>query len=84
MVCEGFTSRLDVVHEILNILGMKDKVKVIEVTSDYFKNEYFAERPLSERLVNKKLNLRNINVMQNWQDALKEYLNSEYLDYLVR
>jgi len=83
MACGGFTSRLDVVHEILNILSMKDKVKVIEVPSDYFKNEYFAERPASERLINQKLNLRNLNKMRNWQDGLREYLDSDYKDYLI-
>lgn len=84
MVCGGFTSRLDVVREILNILVIEDEIKITEVSSDYFKNEYFAARPLSERLINQKLNLRNLNVMQNWQDALKEYLNSEYVDYIVK
>jgi len=84
MVCGGFTSRLDVVRAILNILDIEDEIKVTEVSSDYFKNEYFAARPVSERLINQKLNLRNLNVMQSWQDALKEYLNSEYVDYIVK
>lgn len=84
MVCGDFTSRLDVVRAILNILDIEDEIKVTEVSSDYFKNEYFAPRPVSERLINQKLNLRNLNVMQSWQDALKEYLNSEYVDYIVK
>ena len=82
MVCGGVTSRLEVVREILNILGIEDEIKVTEVSSDYFKNEYFAERPASERLINQKLNMRNLNIMRNWKDGLKEYLNNEYHNFL--
>jgi dTDP-4-dehydrorhamnose reductase len=82
MVCGGVTSRLEVVQELVNLLGMSEKVKITEVASDYFKREYFAERPPSERLVNQKLNLRGLNVMRHWKDGLKEYLAADYRDYL--
>jgi dTDP-4-dehydrorhamnose reductase len=82
MVCGGVTSRLEVVQEIVNLLGMCEKVKITEVASDYFKREYFAERPPSERLINQKLNLRGLNVMRHWKDGLKEYLAADYRDYL--
>jgi dTDP-4-dehydrorhamnose reductase len=54
----------------------------VPVTSDYFSQEYFAHRPASERLINKKLNLRGLNKMQSWEDALQEYLRDYYEDYL--
>lgn len=82
MVCGGVTSRLEVVQELISILGMQEVVRITEVSSDYFKHEYFAERPPSERLVNQKLNLRGLNVMRHWKVGLREYLSTEYQDYL--
>ena len=82
MVCEGVTSRLEVAREMISILNLTNKIKIIEVSSDYFKKEYFAKRPPSERLVNSKLNLRGLNVMRSWKVALKDYLEGYYSDYL--
>jgi dTDP-4-dehydrorhamnose reductase len=82
MVCGGITSRLDVAREIVRLLGLEDSVRIIEVTSDYFKEEYFAERPPSERLINRRLNLRNLNTMRHWKIGLSEYLDSYYKNYL--
>ncbi|MEO8762882.1 MAG: hypothetical protein ABI416_01285, partial [Ginsengibacter sp.] len=59
-----------------------EKVKLTPVKSDYFKETYFAERPASERLVNRKLTLRNCNLMQDWKIALQEYLDMYYVGYL--
>jgi dTDP-4-dehydrorhamnose reductase len=70
MVCGGQTSRCEVASELLTLLGLKESVKLTPVTSDYFKQEYFAERPVSERLLNRKLALRNANLMRNWKTAL--------------
>ncbi|MCX7184833.1 MAG: NAD(P)-dependent oxidoreductase [Nitrosospira sp.] len=82
MVCEGITSRLEVLQELINLLGMKESVRITEVSSDYFKNEYFAERPSSERLINQKLNLRGLNVMRHWADGLRDYIGADYQGYL--
>ena len=82
MVCEGQTSRFEVANELIRLLGMQDKIKLTPVTSDYFKERYFATRPVSERLVNKKLNIRSLNLMRNWRDSLKEYLTIYYNNYL--
>ncbi len=82
MVCSGVTSRLEVAHELVAILGLEEKVRINEVSSDFFKKEYFAERPECERLVNKKLQLRGLNTMRDWKITLKEYLESAYCDYL--
>lgn len=82
MVCGGQTSRLEVAGELLRILRMENKIKITPVESDYFKNEYFAERPPCERLMNKKLNIRNINLMRDWKVALKEYIDTYYKSYL--
>jgi dTDP-4-dehydrorhamnose reductase len=82
MVCEGLTSRLEVAREILRILDLESKVTIHEVSSDYFKKEYFAERPPSERLINRKLVLRGLNRMRDWRVALREYLTDAYKEYL--
>jgi len=83
MVCGGQTSRLEVATELLFLLNLKDKIKINVVNSDYFKDIYFAERPPCERLQNRKLNLRRINLMQDWKTALQEYIKLYYKDYLV-
>ena len=82
MVCDGATSRLEVAKELLKILDLQDEIKINEVSSDYFKEEFFAIRPNSERLINKKLGLRHLNIMRDWKIALKEYIDTYYNDYL--
>jgi dTDP-4-dehydrorhamnose reductase len=82
MVCGGQTSRLEVAHELLSLLGLSNEIKINVVNSDYFKEIYFAERPPCERLDNRKLKLRNINLMQNWKVSLKEYIDLYYNSYL--
>ena len=82
MVCGGQTSRLEVAQELLKILNIESKVKINSVDSDFFKDVYFAERPPCERLVNRKLNIRNINIMRDWRTTLDEYIRLYYRNYL--
>ncbi len=82
MVCGGQTSRLEVTIELLNILRLDKEIKLNVVSSGYFSKEYFAPRPPSERLINRKLNIRKINIMRDWRIALREYINDYYQDYL--
>lgn len=84
MVCGGQTSRYEVAAELLKILELENVVKLTPVDSDYFKDTYFAERPPSERLVNRKLNIRGLNIMHDWKDALKEYIGNYYRDYFSK
>jgi len=81
MVCEGQTSRFEVTEELLKILKMQDSVKISPVSSDYFKEIYFADRPISERLINRKLNLRKLNLMRSWKIGLEEYIAKYYGNY---
>ena len=83
MVCDGYTGRLEVAQELIHILGKEEEIRIQEVTSEFFKNEYFAERPPSERLVNFKLKLRNLNSMRDWKVALREYIENYYQGYLT-
>ncbi|HMG07891.1 MAG TPA: NAD(P)-dependent oxidoreductase [Mucilaginibacter sp.] len=82
MVCGGETSRIGVALELIKILGLEDQVTCHEVASTYFQNTYFAPRPPSERLINKKLDLRKLNIMQDWKIALREYISDYYADFL--
>lgn len=75
-VSDGETSRLEVAKELLKCLELENKIQINEVNSDFFKEEYFAARPPSERLINKRLILKKMNLMQPWQEALKEYVKS--------
>ena len=73
MTCEGAGSRLDVAREILDFFN-RDEVELIAVDSSYFEAEYFAPRPVSEMMRNYKLQLRGLNQMRPWRDALHAYL----------
>jgi dTDP-4-dehydrorhamnose reductase len=81
-VCGGQTSRYEVAKELLILLGKENDIKISSVSSDYFKETYYAERPPSERLLNKKLDLRGVNKMRDWRISLKEYINEYYEGYL--
>lgn len=79
LICDDKTSRLEVSKFIINKLNMTSKVKINEVTSEYFQNEYFAKRPYSEILLPQRLRLKKMYKMRNWKDSLSEYLDI-YLD----
>ena len=81
-VCGGQTSRLEVAQELLKIIGRENEIKINVVTSEHFKDEYFAVRPASERLLTKKLELRQVSLMRDWKVSLKEYIDEYYVDYL--
>lgn len=83
LVCRGETTRREVAEELVKILGLEKDVNFHEVTSDFFKDTYFAPRPPSERLLNKKLDIRNLNVMKDWKIALKDYIDLYFKDYLT-
>ena len=82
MVCGGITGRLEVGKYLVELLGLEKEVTINPVDSNFWKEEYFAERPPSERLVDKKLSLRGVNIMRDWKVCLKEYLNDYYEGYL--
>lgn len=82
MVCGGITGRLEVAREMVKALNKEDEIKITPVDSDYFAKEFFSHRPPSERLINKKLDIRQCNIMRNWKVCLHEYLNNYYSGYL--
>ena len=82
MVCGGSTGRFEVAQELVRVLQLENEIKVIPVSSDYFKETYFAARPPSERLLDKKLDLRGANIMRDWKICLDEYIRRYYKGYL--
>jgi dTDP-4-dehydrorhamnose reductase len=82
MVCQGETSRLEVAQVLVRKLGLQESVRIRPVGSDFFADVYFAPRPACERLANRKLALRGLDVMRPWQEALAHYLRTDYAGYL--
>jgi len=68
---KGIASRYDIACEIVKIVGAS--TKVIPVSSSYFNLD--APRVASEAMCSK------IDIMRPWQEALKEYLLTEWKDY---
>ena len=81
LACKGQATRYDVAAHILKVLGRKD-VKLQAVSSDFFKKDFFAPRPPSEEMRNFVLDLRSMNDMPHWKDALESYLRRSFSQYL--
>ena len=83
-VCNGAASRFVVAQEFVRLMGLTSEIKVTIVPSDYFKEQYFAPRPASEKLVNLKLDQRGLNLMRDWHVCLEEYAEVFKADYARR
>jgi dTDP-4-dehydrorhamnose reductase len=82
MVCQGETGRLEVAQELLRQLKIEDKIRIHPVPSRHFAHEYYAPRPDCERLLNYKLQLRGLDQMRDWREALADYLRRDFADYV--
>lgn len=74
MTNKGVCSRYEIALEMMKILGRK--IKINPVSSAVFLLP--APRARSEAMRNYKLDLLGINSMPTWEEALKEYLTSEW------
>jgi len=73
--CEGISgSRYEIAEHLLEILSLKEKINIKVVDSDYFKSEYSAPRPTSEKIVNSKLKSKGIHITRDWHECLDEYI----------
>lgn len=76
-VCKGSCNRLEVAEEFIRLLGLSEKIKITKISSDqlsnYVEEEFSAPRPYSEKLINLKLEGRNLNFMRHWKECLEEY-----------
>jgi len=76
MVSQGEARRYETAVAITEHLNLG--LTINKVDSDYYKEEYFAPRPYSEKLINKSLNDLGRNYMRNWKVCLYEYLNESF------
>jgi dTDP-4-dehydrorhamnose reductase len=74
LVCSGSGNRVDVARHLLYLIGRED-IKITEVDSLFFKDEYSSERPYSEILISKRLTTIGKNYMRDWRDCLKDYVS---------
>jgi len=70
-VCSGSCTRYDVACEFVRLLGAN--VTVNRVDSSFWSKEYFAPRPLSEKLLPNRLIKEGLYVMRDWKTCLAEY-----------
>ena len=74
MVNRGTCSRYDIAMMIREVLERPD-IEIIPVSSAYFPLP--APRARSEAMRNLKLELLSLHTMRTWQDALREYIQTE-------
>lgn len=70
---EGAPTRADLVREIVKIT--RSSVEVLEVEESFFSASY-ADRLNNESMVSK------VKYMRPWQDALAEYIDTEWCEYM--
>jgi dTDP-4-dehydrorhamnose reductase len=78
MANKGTCTRYDVARHVLDYLGRND-VDLASVTSDSFVLP--APRARSEMLSNYALELRGMNTMRDWREALNDYLEKHFSSY---
>ncbi|MEK7180172.1 MAG: SDR family oxidoreductase [Patescibacteria group bacterium] len=71
--CDGGGSRADIARFLLECFGLTDQIKVREVDSNFFKENFFAFRPRSEKLINIELKKKASHLTRDWKICLKEY-----------
>lgn len=82
MACGGEGSRYDVAKRILEVLGRVD-IELVEVTSEFFAEEFSSVRPYSEIMRNMALDLQGMNTMRPWPIALADYINTYFPDLIA-
>lgn len=83
MVCSSEGTRHDVAKKILVILGRSD-IQLMSVTSEVFSKTYPVQRPKSEMMRNLMLELRGMNTMRSWEEALYEYMDINFKDRIQK
>ncbi|MBS1619272.1 MAG: SDR family oxidoreductase [Bacteroidetes bacterium] len=73
MCCQGGGTRLEVASELLRYIAPDAGIHLYGVSSDFFKSQYYAPRPASEKLENTKLSEMGMIYMRDWRVCLREY-----------
>lgn len=82
MACEGEGTRYDVAAHLLNLLG-RDDIRLVEVGSEHFAEEFSSLRPRSEIMRNMTLDLQGMNLMRPWREALSDYVTKNFSDLVA-
>ncbi len=72
--CDGGGSRYDVAELLLSHLDLPHPVTLRKVDSSHFKENYFAPRPRSEKLINTRLKEVGPHLTRDWRVCLEEYI----------
>ena len=78
MSSHGKTSFYELAKEIVFLLDLEDKIKVIPINSSKFSEKERAKRPSSVIMQNKRLKNEGFDYQRSWKEGLKEYLSHEY------
>jgi dTDP-4-dehydrorhamnose reductase len=78
MASHGKASFYELTKEIVSILNIKNKIKIIPVSASKFSSKESAMRPALALIENKKLTQENLDLQRKWQDSLREYLSHSY------
>jgi len=80
--CDGRCHRHEVAVLMMDYLGLRDEVDVVEVDSSFVQKDFFAPRPRSEILENIQLKGVGPHLTRDWEVCIKEYINK--FDWLER
>lgn len=69
---KGRCTRYEYACKLIELMGLRDKKRVIPVSSAHFPLP--ASRGRSEAIINMKLNVLKMNEMPLWEESLKKYL----------
>jgi dTDP-4-dehydrorhamnose reductase len=81
ITCKGSASRYEVACEFIRLIGVADSVTIHPVVSSEFTKDYFAPRPVSERLINTKIEGFE---PRDWHECLAEYSQEFVVDLALR
>ena len=82
MASHGQASFYELAKEIVSLLGVKNKIKIIPVDSSKFSKKEKAKRPLLALIENKRLKKEGLDCQRRWEDSLKEYLSHQFFKNL--
>lgn len=69
----GRTSRFEVAQELLRLLKRED-IALRPVASEFFREKFFAPRPVCEALLDTKLGSLGVPSMKGWRECLRDYV----------
>ena len=82
MASKGKASFYELTKEIVSILCLDKKIKLVKINSLEFSKKEKAKRPLLVLMNNDKLEKEGLDIQRSWQEGLKEYLGHQYFKKL--